>query len=124
MAEPLNRLDECIFFALFEFVPGMYDEDEDAALARERHFNERFGDLADALDLPDAPADRINRLLAEIRRRVGAATIRLDASDGDTGEFEAIDPPRRVRAVGLDLSQQGEVGHRFQDVAENHPLSG
>lgn len=71
MIDLLNRLDEHIFFEVFESVPGMYDEDEYAALARERHFQERFGDLADALDLPD--------------------TIRLDASDGDAGEFEAID---------------------------------
>ena len=90
MIEPLNRVDERIFFALFAFVPGMYGEDEDAAIARDRYFHERFDDLPGSLDLPDAPADRINLLLAEIRRRIGAATIRLDASDGEGGEVEAI----------------------------------
>lgn len=29
--------------------------------------------------------------LAEIRRRIGAATIRLEATDGEGGELEAVD---------------------------------
>lgn len=91
MIGPLNELDERIFFALFAFVPGMYGEDEDAAIARDRHFHERFGDLPDRLELPEAPVDRVKSFLAEIRRRIGAATIRLDATDGEDGEIEAVD---------------------------------
>lgn len=91
MIEPLNRIDERIFFALFAFVPGMYGEDEDRAIARDQHFHECFGDLPSTLGLTGSPAERIIRLLREIRRRIGAATIRLDATEGDDGELQAID---------------------------------
>lgn len=91
LIRPLNDLDERIFFALFAFVPGMYGEDDDAAIARDRHFHERFGDLPDRLELPEEPADRVRAFLAEIRRRIGAATIRLEATDGEGGELEAVD---------------------------------
>jgi hypothetical protein len=91
MIEPLNRIDEHVFFALFVFVPGMYGEDEERAMARDQYFHELVGDLPNRLGLTGTPAERIQQLLREIRRRIGAATIRLEATEGDDGEFEAID---------------------------------
>ena len=80
-----------IFFALFEFLPGMYGEDDDHAMARDQHFMQRFGDLPLTIGLSGTPPERFLGLIAEIRRKVGAATIRLDASDGHDGEFEAVE---------------------------------
>ena len=91
LIEPMNRIDEHIFFALFEFVPGMYGEDDDHAMARDKHFMERFGDLPLTIGLSGTPPERFLGLLAEIRRKVGAATIHLDATEGDDGEFEAVE---------------------------------
>lgn len=87
----LNQIDEHVFGALFELVPGMYDESDEDGKAREEGARERFGDLPASLGLTGTAAERLERLLGEVRRRIGAATVRLDASEGEEGEFEALD---------------------------------
>ncbi|MEX1264464.1 MAG: hypothetical protein WEE66_11145 [Actinomycetota bacterium] len=108
MIEPLNNIDERIFFALFAFVPGMHGEDEERAMARDQHFHERFGDLPSRLGLAGTPAERIHQLLREIRRRIGAATIRLDVAEGDNGEFEALDELELALDAVTDLRHELE----------------
>lgn len=105
MIEPINRLDQHIFWALFAFVPGMYGEDNERAMARDRYFHERFGDLPSRLDLSGTPAERIHQLLREIRRRIGAATVRLDGTDGEEGEYEAVDQLETALAATTDLGR-------------------
>lgn len=55
------------------------------------------------MDLRGTPAERIHQLLHEIRRRIGAATIRLDATDGEEGEDEAVDQLEIALDVATDL---------------------
>lgn len=113
MIGPLNDVDEHIFFALFAFVPGMYGEDEERAMARDAYFHERFGDLASRLRLDGTPTERISQMLSEIRRRIGAATIRLDASDGEEGELEAIE------RLELALDAVSDLRHVAARTAQN-----
>lgn len=89
--ELLNRIGERIFFALFAFVPGMYGEEEERAMARDRNFHERFGDCP--ASGPDRDLTTASSSSSKLRNR--QAHRRCDDSPRDDrrhdGELEGVD---------------------------------
>jgi len=107
----LNEIDEFVFGALFALVPEMYEESDADARAREERARARFGDLPDSLDLSGSSADRLRRLLDEIRRRLGMATIDLDvADDGDDVMETLVDVEGALEAVSATRALLSELG--------------
>jgi len=107
----LNEIDEHVFGALFALAPEMYEESDSDARAREERARARFGDLPDSLDLSGSSADRLLRLLDEIRRRLGMATIELDvADDGDDVMEALVEVEDALQAVSASRALLGELG--------------